>query len=477
MAVDQQTFQDTLDRVFARQDTLEACKSRDLGAILRILGRHGVTQGQVASRTGIAQGRLSEYKTGKRVPEKTSVFESFANGLNMPAPARRAMGLAPRQEADPTPQNGGSDLQTPLDAFDILQLATEAGRRGGEVRRREMLELAATIGAGMAFGRNDMWERLAYAITKPAAVDEPLVREMELRSEGFHQLDLVMPSRSLFKAILAHLNELTTLLNGMADDPHNELRKRLIISAGESSVLAGWWASDFGNMAAARTLYETAERAAKEASDPAINACLLAYKSYIPSMRGAHGRSRALLTEALRVLPASVSPTTEAWLAARHAEESAALGDRKQALESWGRAEDAFSVADPAEDRSWTCFFDQARFDSCRISTYANIPGRLDKAEEIASDMIASVGDFEQKRVAIVLGDIAAAHLRHGHINEASRIAKDGLAAVRESEFAMWLPKFEEVAKGVNQWRTKDPVRSFLEDLAVTKRQFGASAR
>ncbi|XVQ10053.1 hypothetical protein ACQP1W_47325 [Spirillospora sp. CA-255316] len=419
---------------------------------------------------------MSEYKTGKRVPEKTAVFESFANGLNMPAPARRAMGLAPAQESDTTPQ-AGSTLEVPLDAFDLLPLATEVGKRGGSMRRRDMLELAATMGAGVTLGRTDTWERLAYAIAKPTAVDESVVREMESRSEGFHQLDLVMSSRSLFKAILAHLNELTTLLNGMADDPNNVLRKRLIVAAGESSVLAGWWASDFGNMAAARSLYETAERAATEASDPAINACLLAYKSYIPSMKGAHGRSRALLTTALETLPASVSPATEAWLAARHAEESAALGDKKQALESWGRAEDAFSIADPEDDRPWTRFFDQSRFDSCRISTYANIPGKLDKAEEIAGDMIASVGDLEQKRVAIVLGDIAAAHLRHGHINEASRVAKDGLAAVREAEFGMWLPKFEVVAKGVSQWRTKDPVKNFLEDLAATKRQFGASAR
>jgi hypothetical protein len=54
---------------------------------------------------------------------------------------------------------------------------------------------------------------------------------------------------------------------------------------------------------------------------------------------------------------------------------------------------------------------------------------------------------------------------------------KTVVAAVRESEFGLWLPKFEVVAKGVSQWRTKDPVKTFLEDLAVTKRQFGASAR
>jgi hypothetical protein len=74
---------------------------------------------------------LSEYKTGKRVPEKTAVFESFANGLNMPAPARRAMGLAPAQESDTTPQSG-SALEVPLDAFDLLPLATEVGKGGSD---------------------------------------------------------------------------------------------------------------------------------------------------------------------------------------------------------------------------------------------------------------------------------------------------------------------------------------------------------
>jgi transcriptional regulator with XRE-family HTH domain len=73
----------------------EACQRRDLGAIIRVLGKYGVTQGQVASRTGLAQGRLSEYATGKRKPTAKSTFESMADGLDMPAHLRRALGLAP----------------------------------------------------------------------------------------------------------------------------------------------------------------------------------------------------------------------------------------------------------------------------------------------------------------------------------------------------------------------------------------------
>jgi len=53
-----------------------------------------VAQGQLAGFTGIGQGRLSEYMTGKRKPRAASTFAKFADGLGMPSAAREALGLA-----------------------------------------------------------------------------------------------------------------------------------------------------------------------------------------------------------------------------------------------------------------------------------------------------------------------------------------------------------------------------------------------
>ena len=94
MAVDVPVVREVVERVCTRQDVLDACKRRDLGAVITALCAHGVTQGQLSVLTGIPQGRLSEYKTGKRSPTATSTFEAFADGLGMPAAARRALGLA-----------------------------------------------------------------------------------------------------------------------------------------------------------------------------------------------------------------------------------------------------------------------------------------------------------------------------------------------------------------------------------------------
>ena len=95
MAVDIPAIREIVERVFARQDVLDACKRRDLSLPITVLCANGVTQAQIAALTGIPQGRLSEYKTRKRIPTATSTFEAFADGLGLPPAARLALGLAP----------------------------------------------------------------------------------------------------------------------------------------------------------------------------------------------------------------------------------------------------------------------------------------------------------------------------------------------------------------------------------------------
>ena len=471
MAVEDPIVRDRLDAVFARQDALEACKRRDAGGLIRILGRHGVTQGQIAAMTGIAQSRLSDYKRGKHQALFASSFEKFADGLNMPLHLRQALGLTGEASSDGSGQANGFGV--PADTFELQLLAEAIGRNGSNVKRREMLTLAAQIGAAAALARSEVWERLAYALTNPSAMNEGIIREMEARSAGFHRLEEIVSAPMLLKGLMVHLREVSTLLNGTASDPKDELRKRLIVVAGESSVLAGWAASDIGDSATARNFYDTAMKAAKEAGDPAIAACALAYRSYIPSTKGASGRARVLLAEALENISETASPATVAWIAARHAEESAHLGDKPQALTSWGRAEDAFNVADPDEDRVWTRFLDQNRFDSYRIATYSKV-GKLDEAQEIASAVLARLSQPDRKKAAIILEDIATAHLMRGSVNEASRVAQSGLAVLRETEFAMWLPRFEAIAQGLRQWQRQPQVRAYLEEFAMTKRQFAS---
>ena len=107
MAVDEALVRERLSKVFARQDFFEACKRRDAGAIVRILGAHGITQGQVSMMTGIAQSTLSKYKTGGHQAEFASTFEKIADGLGMPQRLRQALGLT--GEATPDRPGGATN--------------------------------------------------------------------------------------------------------------------------------------------------------------------------------------------------------------------------------------------------------------------------------------------------------------------------------------------------------------------------------
>lgn len=471
MSVDEAIVRERLASVFARQDFFEACKRRDAGAIVRILGAHGITQGQITMLTGIAQSTLSKYKTGGHQAEFASTFEKIADGLGMPQRLRQALGLIGESSPDRTGRTANVVTLVPTDTFDLIQLAEVIGRNGSNVKRREMLSLAAALGGAAAVAQSEVWERLAYALTNSTSTNDAVVREMEARSAGFHRLEEIVSAPQLLKGLTVQIREVSTLLGAMPSDPKNQLRQRLLTVAGESSVLAGWAASDMGDSVTARNFYETAARAAAEAKDPEITACALAYRSYIPSVKGANGRSRVLLAEALKMLPKDSSPGTLAWIAARHAEESAHLGDSAQALSSWERAEEAYGLADTDDDRVWTRFLDQNRFDSYQISTLAKL-GRLDEAQEIAGGLLARLDHPDRKKAAIIFEEMATAHLARGAVNEASKLAKNGLVVLRETEFAMWLPRYEAIAKAIAKQSRQPTVRAYLEEFAMTKRQF-----
>ena len=192
MAVDEATVRERLSKVFARQDFFEACKRRDAGAIVRILGAHGITDGaHLGTMTGLAQSTLSNYKRGVHQAEFASVFEKIADGLDMPQRLRQALGLI--GESSPIrPVVATGVAGVPADTFDLIQLAEVVGRNGTNVKRREMLSLAAALGGSAALAQSEVWERLAYALTNSTSTNDAVVREMEARSAGFHRLEEIV---------------------------------------------------------------------------------------------------------------------------------------------------------------------------------------------------------------------------------------------------------------------------------------------
>jgi hypothetical protein len=87
------------------------------------------------------------------------------------------------------------------------------------------------------------------------------------------------------------------------------------------------------------------------------------------------------------------------------------------------RAEEAFSIADPDEDRPWTWFLDRDRFDTFRIATCLKV-GKFDEAQQAAADLFARLSPAEGKRAAVIRESIASAHLARGSVTEAAQVAQ-----------------------------------------------------
>ena len=129
-----------VERVCARQDVLDACAERDLGYVIAVLEQNGLTQGQMASLTGLHQNRLSNYKTGKHKPKEYSVFAAFADGLSLPPAARQALGL----DASPVTAAGiGVPWPRPASFAEVsLDYPGTAGQAAGNITSLWRADLA-----------------------------------------------------------------------------------------------------------------------------------------------------------------------------------------------------------------------------------------------------------------------------------------------------------------------------------------------
>jgi transcriptional regulator with XRE-family HTH domain len=467
MTLDRQEIHETVNRVFARQDVIEACRQRDrrdIGLIISVLGSHGISQGLIAGLTGLPQGRLSEYKTGKRLPT-LNTLEQFANGLGLPEPARRALGLAPApvdQTAVPA-----SALAEQAAMPDILTVAWMAGSLNNYVDRRAVVQLAATLVAAPLLGVEEPMERLAYALIGPTSLQEDTIIFLEQRTVGLHRIEPMFPARVVHRSIMSHLREVTALLEG---HPHDPLRSRLARIAGESAVLAAWTAWDLGEGAHSARMYRITEAAARAAEDPVIMACANTYRSYAVSGPSAHEEARRLLAEARECLPETGEDATRAWVLGREAEEAAALGDpaAKALIE---HADEAFQNARPQKERPWTRFLDETRMGALALSTYTRL-GNEQRVHDLADDLLATVTPAS-KRAALINADVGIAAVRLGDVTSSLTYGQRSLEAVHASETSFGLWRLEELARALAQ---EPRARELRNEIRQARRSLASQA-
>src|SRR5262249_19054028 len=120
--------------------------------------------------------------------------------------------LLPPAQAPDEPVDRDAGLVNDSTMVDLLALARTMGRLDQRMDRRGVLQMAAPLAVAPALGVADPVERIAHALTRPTGLTEDMVEYLEARSIGFHRLESVLPAGRIFRGLLAHLNEITTLL-------------------------------------------------------------------------------------------------------------------------------------------------------------------------------------------------------------------------------------------------------------------------
>jgi hypothetical protein len=71
-------------------------RTRDFRSVFNLAKLHGVSPSRLAACTGLAEEFIGQVMNGGAVVTAPAEVERIADGLNMPLPARAALGLRPR---------------------------------------------------------------------------------------------------------------------------------------------------------------------------------------------------------------------------------------------------------------------------------------------------------------------------------------------------------------------------------------------
>jgi transcriptional regulator with XRE-family HTH domain len=343
-----------------------------------------------------------------------------------------------------------------------IAAALQRLKGGTDMERRALLRLLAGLGLGAVLPDPEPWERLSSVLRRPSSIDLATIEDLEADTVALYRREECSPAKHVFGDTLSHLDLLTTLVE--CAPRSSRLRRRLVVTAGETSALAGWLAHETGDRSRAERYYEAAVDAAEDAGDLALKANVLGYRSY----PAAPMEAEELLEEAQTHVAGTPYLTTYAWLGGRKAEVSALTGRPTDALKALDDAVGAFDHAKPTEERAWTAFFDRGRLGSIEIATYARLHRGHD-LQAAAAEVLQFLPPVE-KRKAIVLAGLADARAELGDLEGAGQCGREALAMAVETESSVALQQLGALGARLNGSRDVQDIRELLEQLRAVQR-------
>lgn len=314
-------------------------------------------------------------------------------------------------------------LATDLDIAPVMLGLAEQPHRDSEppVNRRELL-----------FGA-------AAAVVASAALPSTVLGEEESASAvhaittAQRRLDGNTPSTELAQPVLAHMH-MATRLQAQTWDPAN--KQALAAAVSEIAGFAAWLHWDMHDLGSARRHYRTAVDHAQRAGDPLLTTYMLGSLASFVVHEGDAGEGLALIRHASKTSAQQRPATADAWLAATEAVAHATAGHDTEAWRALDRAETAVGRIATEEHPPWPWVF---RFDTRKVTSHrltCAVRLRRPDVAYSAVEHLSQTTTGHRKQSALVLLDLASAHVQTHEVDEALRVARAAvdLAATTQSE-------------------------------------------
>jgi len=305
-------------------------------------------------------------------------------------------------------------------------------------------------------------DRLRHALEHPSMVDSRTAEFVETATSRLFDLQHHSPARLLAPTVDRHLATVTALLTAAR---HEGVRRKLMISAGRSAMLAGWLAFDRGDTPSSNRFWDTSISAAEGTVDSALLAGSLTCLSYSASRRGDPSTAWQLAHTAALHTPDD--PRAAAWATARVALYAAQLGEREAARSALERSlEIGGRLPGPRPGDGgtpWMRFFDLARL----LSSTAHTAARLEdpRAADYAVQAVDALGPARVKARAVVLAEAALTAAIVGELELCLDYGSSAATLTRDMDVSIAADILYEVVPIVLPYSDTRAVRELLPQL------------
>ena len=305
-------------------------------------------------------------------------------------------------------------------------------------------------------------DRLRHALEHPSTVDSRTAEFVETATSRLFDLQHHSPARLLAPTVDRHLATVTSLLTAAR---HEGVRRRLMISAGRSAMLAGWLAFDRGDTPSSNRFWDTSISAAEGTLDAALLAGSLTCLSYSAARRGDPGTAWQLAHTASQHTPDDARAA--AWATARVALYAAQLGEREAAYTALERSLDLGAhLPNPRPGDGgtpWMRFFDLARL----LSSTAHTAARLKdpRAADFAAQAVDALGPARVKARAVVLAEASLTAAIVGELELCLDYGSSAATLTRDMDVSVAADILYEVVPIVLPYSDTRAVRELLPQL------------